>query len=60
MSRIRQVVAKLDESADNFGEPKVSAPLSLSCSDSQTTIGSGRCIIDCEWVFEFETTCRQG
>ena len=43
-SQIRQVVAKFDDSAVNFGDPKAPAPLSLSCSDAQATKGSGRWI----------------
>lgn len=54
VARVRQVVAKFDESAVNFGDPKAPAPLSLSCSDAQATQGSGRWISDREWAFEFE------
>ena len=43
-SQIRQVVAKFDASAVNFGGPKAPTPLSLSCSDAQATKGSGRWI----------------
>ena len=32
VARIRQVVAKFDDSAVNFGDPKAPAPLTLSCS----------------------------
>ena len=60
VSRIRQVVAKFDESAVNFGDPKAPAPLSLSCSDAQTTKGSGRWISDREWAFEFEKDLPPG
>ena len=38
-SRVRQVVAKFDEGAVNFGDPKAPAPLTLSCSDAQATKG---------------------
>ena len=48
VSRIRQVVAKFDESAVNFGDPKAPAPLSLSCSDAAATKGNGRWISDHE------------
>lgn len=60
MARIRQVVAKFDESAINFGDPKAPAPLSLSCSDAQATKGSGRWISDSEWAFEFENDLPPG
>ena len=59
-SRIRQVVAKFDESAVNFGDPKAPAPLSLSCSDAQATKGSSRWISDREWTFEFENDLPPG
>ena len=39
VSRIRQVVAKFDDSAVNFGDPKAPAPLSLTCSDATATHG---------------------
>ena len=60
VARIRQVVAKFDESAVNFGDPKAPAPLSLSCSDAQATKGSGRWISDREWAFEFENDLPPG
>ena len=60
VSRIRQVVAKFDESAVNVGDPKAAAPLSLSCSDAQATKGSGRWISDREWAFEFENDLPPG
>ena len=57
---MRQVVAKFDESAVNFGDPKAPAPLSLSCSDAQATKGPGRWISDREWAFEFERDLPPG
>ncbi len=60
VARVRQVVAKFDESAVNFGDPKAPAPLALSCSDAQATQGSGRWISDREWAFEFENDLPPG
>ncbi|MGH8846798.1 MAG: hypothetical protein ACREXQ_06100, partial [Polaromonas sp.] len=60
VARVRQVVAKFDDSAVNFGDPKAPAPLSLSCSDAQATKGSGRWISDREWAFEFENDLPPG
>ena len=60
VSRIRQVVAKFDESAVNFGDPKAPAPLSLSCSDAAATKGNGRWISDREWAFQFENDLPPG
>ncbi len=60
VARVRQVVAKFDESAVNFGDPKAPAPLTLSCSDAQATKGNGRWISDREWAFEFENDLPPG
>ncbi len=60
VSQIRQVVAKFDTSVVNFGDPKATAPLSLSCSDAQATKGNGRWISDREWAFEFENDLPPG
>ena len=60
VARVRQVVAKFDTSAVNFGDPKAPAPLGLSCSDAQATKGSGRWISDREWAFEFENDLPPG
>ncbi len=60
VARIRQVVAKFDDSAVNFGDPKAEAPLSLSCSDAQVTKGSGRWVTDRSWAFEFENDLPPG
>jgi hypothetical protein len=53
VAQVRQVVAKFDDSAVNFGDPKAPAPLSLSCSDAQVTQGTGRWVNDRTWVFDF-------
>jgi len=55
-----EVVAKFDESAVNFGDPKAPAPLNLSCSDAQATQGSGRWLSDREWAFEFARDLSPG
>jgi alpha-2-macroglobulin len=60
VARIRQVVAKFDTGAVNFGDPKAPVPLTLSCSDAQATKGSGRWISDREWAFEFENDLPPG
>ena len=60
VARVRQVVAKFDESAVNFGDPKAPAPLSLSCSDAQATQGNGRWTSDHEWLFEFANDLPPG
>ncbi|MBK6556788.1 MAG: hypothetical protein IPG16_06060 [Comamonadaceae bacterium] len=53
VAQVRQVVAKFDGSAVNFGDPKAAAPLTLTCSDAQATAGNGRWISDREWAFQF-------
>ena len=60
VAQIRQVVAKFDVAAVNFGDPKAPAPLSLNCSDAQASKGSGRWINDREWVFEFANDLPPG
>lgn len=60
VARVRQVLAKFDDSAVNFGDPKAEAPLSLSCSDAQVTQGSGRWVTDRSWAFEFERDLPPG
>lgn len=60
VSRVRQVVAKFDDSAVVFGDPKAAAPLALSCSDAQATKGTGRWTSDREWVFDFENDLPPG
>ena len=60
VAQIRQLVAKFDESAVNFGDPKAEAPLTLRCSDAQVTQGSGRWVNDRAWAFEFERDLPPG
>ncbi len=54
VAQVRQVVAKFDGPAVNFGDPKAAAPLTLTCSDAQATAGNGRWISDREWAFQFD------
>ncbi|KRA06845.1 alpha-2-macroglobulin [Acidovorax sp. Root568] len=60
VARVRQVVAKFDAAAVNFGDPKATAPLSLSCSDASVTKGTGRWTGEREWVFDFERDLPPG
>ena len=60
IASVRQIVAKFDESAVNFGDPKALAPLTVSCSDAQASKGSGRWISDREWAYEFERDLPPG
>ncbi|CAM3564362.1 alpha-2-macroglobulin family protein [Polaromonas hydrogenivorans] len=60
VAQIRQVVAKFDEAAINFGDPKAPAPLTLNCSDAQASKGAGRWISDREWAFEFANDLPPG
>ncbi|AMO22582.1 MG2 domain-containing protein [Ramlibacter solisilvae] len=53
VARVRQLVARFDEAAVAFGDPKAPAPLQLSCSDAQATRGTGRWTSEREWVFDF-------
>ena len=57
---VRQVVAKFDQAAISFGDPKAPAPLTVSCTDTQSTKGNGRWIGDKEWAFQFERDLPPG
>ena len=60
VARVRQVVAKFDAAAVNFGDPKAPAPINLSCSDASATKGTGRWTGEREWVFDFESDLPPG
>jgi uncharacterized protein YfaS (alpha-2-macroglobulin family) len=60
VAQVRQLVAKFDAPAVNFGDPKAPAPLRLSCSDAQAAKGAGRWINAREWSFEFENDLPPG
>lgn len=60
VARVRQVVAKFDAAAVNFGDPKAPAPFTLSCSDANATKGTGRWTGEREWVFDFERDLPPG
>ncbi|MBV7539701.1 MG2 domain-containing protein [Acidovorax sp. sic0104] len=60
VAKVRQVVAKFDAAAVNFGDPKAPAPLALSCSDANATKGTGRWTGEREWVFDFERDLPPG
>ncbi|GAA4328828.1 MG2 domain-containing protein [Variovorax defluvii] len=60
VSRVRQVVAKFDQAAVHFGDPKSPAPLAVSCSDAQAGKGTGRWTADRQWVWDFENDLPPG
>ena len=60
VARVRQIVAKFDDSAIAFGDPKAGAPLSVQCSDAQAAKGSGRWVSDRAWAYEFENDLPPG
>jgi len=60
VAQVRQLVAKFDESAVNFGDPKAEAPLTLSCSDAQVTKGTGRWVNDRAWAYDFDRDLPPG
>ncbi|WP_309903614.1 MG2 domain-containing protein [Variovorax soli] len=60
VARIRQVVAKFDQPAVNFGDPKAPAPLAVSCSDAQAAKGTGRWTGEKQWVWDFENDLPPG
>ncbi len=60
VSRVRQVVAKFDQAAVDFGDPKAPAPLAVSCSDAAAGKGTARWTSDRQWVFDFENDLPPG
>ncbi len=60
VAQVRQLVAKFDQGAVNFGDPKSAAPLTVSCSDAQASKGNGRWINEREWAYEFENDLPPG
>ena len=60
VQRVRQVVAKFDEDAVNFGDPKAAAPLTVSCDNPATSEGQGRWNSAREWVYEFSSDLPPG
>ncbi|RFO95499.1 alpha-2-macroglobulin [Rhodoferax lacus] len=60
VARVRQVLAKFDDSAIAFGDPKAEAPLAISCNDAQASKGSGRWVNDRAWAYEFERDLPPG
>ncbi|MDL9998359.1 MG2 domain-containing protein [Variovorax sp. J22P240] len=60
VARIRQVVAKFDQPAVSFGDPKAPAPLALGCDDAQAAKGTGRWTTEKQWVFDFENDLPPG
>ncbi len=60
VAQVRQLVARFDESAVTFGDPKATAPLSLTCSDADANRGTGRWNNAREWVYVFENDLPPG
>jgi alpha-2-macroglobulin len=60
VAQVRQLVAKFDQAAVDFGDPKAAAPLTISCSDAQASKGNGRWISEREWAYEFENDLPPG
>ena len=60
IAEIRQIVAKFDAPAVNFGDPKAPAPLRLSCTDAAAAKGSGYWTSEREWSFDLENDLPPG
>ncbi len=60
VAQIRQVVARFDGAAVNFGDPKAPAPVAVSCSDAEASQGQGRWTSEREWVFDFKADLPPG
>jgi len=50
---VRQVRATFSESMVKFGDPRLPAPLDVSCTPAGTQAGTGRWVDDKTWVFDF-------
>lgn len=53
VARVRQVAAKFDAAAVQFGDPKAPAPFAVACSDADAAKGAGRWTSEREWVYDF-------
>ena len=60
VATIRQIMARFDESAVAFGDPKAAAPLAVSCTEAAAAKGTGRWLSDKEWVFDFAADLPPG
>jgi hypothetical protein len=60
VARVRQIVAKFDQAAVNFGDPKAPAPLAVSCTDAQAGKGTGRWTDAKQWAYDFENDLPPG
>lgn len=60
VARVRQVVARFDQAAVNFGDPKAPAPLAISCNDAAAAKGTGRWTNEKQWVWDFENDLPPG
>ncbi|MGJ7580939.1 alpha-2-macroglobulin family protein [Variovorax sp. RHLX14] len=60
VSRVRQVVARFDKPAADFGDPKAPAPFTVGCSDAKAGKGTARWTGEKQWVFDFENDLPPG
>ncbi|MBX3632172.1 MAG: alpha-2-macroglobulin [Simplicispira sp.] len=60
VANARQVVARFDAPAVQFGDPAARAPFDITCSDASASQGSGRWISEREWVFDFAQALPPG
>ncbi len=60
VSRVRQVVAKFDKAAVNFGDPRLPAPFTVACDDPRAGQGTARWTSEKQWVFDFDKDLPPG
>ncbi len=60
VASVRQVVAKFDQPAIDFGDPKAPAPLIVRCIDAQAGKGTGRWTSAKQWVYDFDDDLPPG
>ena len=60
VARVRQVVAKFNEDAIHFGDPKAPAPFTVSCDNAAASRGQARWTGAREWVYDFAADLPPG
>ena len=60
VAKVRQIVARFDQATVNFGDPQAPAPFSVTCSDAQAAVGSGRWTNEKEWVYDLQEDLPPG
>lgn len=60
VANVRQIVARFNEDAVKFGDPRAAAPFTVSCDQAEASRGQGRWNSAREWVYEFAADLPPG